>query len=184
MAISQIDNRQVNATLTQLVPLSELAPGEASSIRNQFIKRLVQIAALETKLSPDRLVVRDIRPKDDLDYTYQTWVETTGATESAYETMSTGTNVSDRWIGFFGVKVSLDPPVSLIKFNIGGGDRAIWSLDSLNPEDDMVGFSPAGVVIPPRAPYTISRYVVMATQQVTVVLKGVIVEVRGKVISP
>ena len=173
---------------THLIPDLELAPGEASSIRNNFIRKLVAVAQLELKVPFNSIVVRDIRPIDDLDYTYQTWTEATGATESAYETMSTGagtaTKERDRWIGIFGVRVSANPAVSLIKFNVGGGDRAIWSLASLRPEDDMVGYSPAGVVIPPSTQFTISRYVVQASTQVTVVLKGVVVEVRGRLISP
>ena len=179
---------KLNPIHTELIPASELAPGEISSIRNNFIRKLVGVAQLELKVPVDSIVVRDIRPLDDLDYTYQTWTESTGATESAYETMSTGAGTAakerDRWIGIFGVRVSADPAVSLIKFNVGGGDRAIWSLASLRPEDDMVGYSPAGVVISPSQQFTISRYVVQASTQVTIVLKGVVVEVRGRLISP
>lgn len=197
-------------THTQLIPASELAPGEISSIRNNFIKRLVQIASTELKLSPDKIVVRDIRPKDDLDYTYQHWSEETGTAAAVYETMTTGTGgtaTADRWIGIFGVmipKSSLEAvvetnpavlqdaaikvvehvPVSLIKFNIGGGDRAIWALEDLIASDDMVGFSPAGVVIPPSQPWTISRFVIKTEVIAYIVLKGVVVESRGRLISP
>ena len=173
---------------THLIPASELAPGEVSTLRNNFIRKLATIAAGELGMGLDKIVVRDIRPKDDLDYTYQTWSESTGTTESAYETMSAGTGSAavdrDRWIGFFGVKCDPDPAISLIKFNIGGGDRAIWSLASLLPEDGMVGFSPAGVVIPPSMPWTISRYVTQASQTKSLVLKGVVVEQIGKTVSP
>lgn len=182
--MSPVDNRQVNATFTQLIPVSELAPGEASSIRNQFIKKLVEIAASEMKKQLSDIVVRDLRPKSDLDYTYEQWTESTGATGDAYETMSTGTNGADMWIGIFGVKVEENCPVTMLKFNIGNGERAIWELESLKAEDDFVGFSPAGVVISPNSPYTISRYVRTINAAHTIVLKGVVVEARGKVISP
>ena len=176
--------RPIQATYTQLIPFSELANGEASSIRNNFIRKMVDVASGELKMTADRLVVRDIRPKDDLDYTYQTWSEETGSTVGTYETMTTGTNTTDRWIGFFGIKTDPNPPVSMIKFNIGGSDRAIWVIEGLKTEDDMTGFSPGGVVIPPSQPYTISRYVIQASYNALIVLKGIVVEPRGKVISP
>ncbi len=170
--------------MSQLVPSSELAPGEISSIRNEFIRKLAQIASAATGLPPNKLVVRDIRPKADLDYTYEDWKETCGATVSAYESMTTGTNGKDMWIGLFGVRIEAGCPISMLKFNVGSGDRAVWQLQSLRSQDDYVGFSPAGVVIPPSAPYTISRYVIQASQPAIIVLKGVVVERYGKVISP
>jgi len=188
--MSPVDNRQVNAqaTLTQLVPISELAPGEVSTIRNRFIRTICELAANELRLPITSLVVRDIRPKADLDYTYEDWGETTGTTADAYETMSTGTGsgVSDKWIGFYGVMVDKDclGNCTMLKFNIGNGDRAIWELESLKDEDNGVGFSPAGVVIPPNTPYTISRYVRNASSPARILLKGVVVEPRGKTISP
>lgn len=188
--MSPIPTRPILPTpiYTQLIPASELAPGEASSIRNNFVRRLVEVARLETKLPPDKMVVRDIRPKDDLDYSYQNWSEITGTTNNAYETMSTGagtaTKERDRWIGVFGLQISPDPPVALIKFNVGNSDRAVWSLTGLRPEDGMIGYSPAGVVIPSSTPFTISRYVIQPSLPVTIVLKGVVVEAIGRTVSP
>lgn len=175
----------LSAAQVQLIPASELAPGQAAAIRNTAIQQLITDASKATNYSPDRFVVRDIRPDTDLDYTYEDWAETTGATADAWETMTTGTNSDQRWIGFFGVKI--DPTsasVTSLKFNIGGSDRVILSLMALTENDGYVGFVPSVIVIPPNAPYTISRWVRSVSSVDKTVLKGVVVEPRGKVISP
>jgi len=171
------------AAITQLVPVDELAPGGAAAIRNQVTQALLAQAASEQRMPVERLVARDIRPGSDLDYGSETWEELTGATTGAYESMSTGTLADQRYVAFFGVQD--DSPVrtcSLLKFNIGGGDRAIWNLQNLGKE--RVGYSPSAIVIPPNGPYTISRYVTVANLGAYITLKGVVVEPRGKVVSP
>ena len=172
------------AALIELVPKDELSPGGAATIRTQVANALIAQAANELRIPAERLVVRDIRPLGDLDYTYETWRERTGSTVEAYETMTTGTMADQRYVAIYGVKD--DSPgrgcVSLIRLNIGGGDRAIWNLENLN--GDGVGYSPSAVVIPPNAPYTISRWVVIAAQLAHIILKGVVVEPRGKLVSP
>ena len=174
------------ATLTHLIPASELAQGQAGAIRNQVIEKMVAMASKEGNLAIDKLIVRDIRPAGDLDYGTEDWFENTGATTGTYETMTTGTSADGRWIGIYGIKDDSDTAgsCSMIKFNIGGADRVIWSLQSLNEDDGFVGISPAGVVIPQRTPYTISRYVIRASRAAHLVLKGVVVEARGLVVSP
>ena len=137
------------AAYSQLVPISELDPQGAAKIRNDITKQIVAMAVQGTNYPEDRFVVRDIRPAGDLDYTYEDWGEKTGATADAFETMTTGTNVDQRWICFYGVQVAADYlSCSQLKFNIGGSDRAIWSLQRLVLEDGFVGYSPAGIVIP------------------------------------
>ena len=173
------------ASETQLVPLSELAAGEVASIRNKIKDALVAKIAKELNKSPVDIVVRDIRAKGDLDYTYEDWFETTGATADTYETMSTGTMADQRWVALYGVKDDAEnQSCTQIKFNIGGGDRAIWHLQHLSEQDSMIGICPSGVVIPQNSPYTISRYVRSASARTHLVLKGFVVEPRGKVVSP
>jgi len=170
---------------TQLIPFAELAPGQAGAIRNEVIRSLIQQAISALKLAPGKLVVRDIRPAGDLDFGTEDWGETTGATTGAYETMSTGTMASDRFVGIYGIKDNSETPsVSALRFTIGGGERVIWVLQDLNEEQGKVGFCPTAVIIPPVTTYTISRYVISATSTSVLVLKGVVVEPRGKVISP
>ena len=168
-----------------LIPKTELAAGQAGAIRNEAIKRVLTLAMTQLKLAEDKLVVRDIRPKADLDYTYEGWRETTGSTAGAYETMTTGTMGEQRYVGIYGVKINADSlSCSMLKFNTGGGDRTFWSLEHLNEEDGYVGFSPFGIIIPQNAPYTISRYVMYASAAAPIVLKGFVVEPRGRVITP
>ena len=174
----------LQAALTQLVPNSEFAPGEMAGIRNELVKKVVQWASGELRKAPSQMVVRDIRPASDLSATYEDWSGVTGTTVDAYESLTTGTNSSERWIAFYGVTIMEDTPCSMLKFNIGGGDRAIWNIDGLKSHDDWTGVSPAGVVIPPSMPFVISRYVRQVTSSARIVLKGFVVEPRGKVISP
>lgn len=179
---------QLTPAYTQLIPISELSEGQAASIRNAVIQKLVSLANAQLAISPDKLVVRDIRALSDLDYTYEDWNEATGGTANAYETMSTGTMGDQRWVGIYGVMIAtlVDEglPCTALKFNIGGADRYIWQLQSLKPLDNRVGFCPSAVIIPQNTPYTISRYVRSINSTFLCVLRGVVVEPRGLVISP
>lgn len=173
------------ASLTHLIPLAELAPGQAGAIRNSIINKLVMDASKALNLGPDKLVVRDCRADTDLDYGFEDWGEVTGTTTAAYETMSTGTMGDQRWWGIFGVKIDDESlSVSSLRFSVGGGYRAIWHLQHLNSENGYVGLSPSGIVVPQNVIYTIERWVLQASMPAHVVLKGVIVEPRGRVISP
>lgn len=170
---------------TQLIPFSELAPNEVGAIRNGIIRRMLTMAMQSCSLPEEQFVVRDIRPKGDLDYTYEDWTEVTDATANQWETMSTGTMAVERWVGIFGIKADVDRfACTSVKFNVGGGDRVIWELEALRERDDMVGFCPSGIIIPQRTPYTISRYIRSLSSPCSLVLKGVVVEKRGRVISP
>ena len=170
---------------TQLIPASELAAGQAAFIRNEVIKKVVAMAVAKLNQLDKDIVVRDIRPKADLDYTYEDWGESTGSTANDYETMSTGTMGDQRWMAIYGVKVDPDSlSCSMLKFNVGGGDKVIWQLQSLGARDDYVGLTPFGIIIPPNTPYTISRYVRSVSAIANIMLKGVVIEPRGKVVSP
>jgi hypothetical protein len=171
--------------LTELIPFSELSQGQAAAIRTQVRDNVIQTALTQAKVSADRLVVRDIRPSADLGYTVEDWSLVTGATANAYETMASGTGATDRWIAIYGVKTRPDAlTASMLKFTIGGGDRAIWTLQQLSQEDDYIGISPTGIIIPALSPYVISRWVRVAKSASFIVMKGFVVETRGKVISP
>ena len=182
----------VLATLSQLVPFSELSPGQAGSIRNEIIKKVVAEAVARTKLAETQIVVRDIRAKDDLTlYSggsaagLEDWGALTDATANVYGTMATGIMADQRWMAFYGVKADKDAfACTAIRFTVGGSERVIWQLQALAEEDGFVGYCPAGVIIPPNTPYTIERFNREVTSSVKLVLKGVVVEPRGKVLSP
>ena len=182
----------MGATLSQLIPFSELAPGQAGAIRNELIKKMVAEAVARLRLPEERLIVRDIRAKEDLviyskgaDADVEDWGAVTGTTANVYETLATGTVDDQRWIGFYGVKASEEAfACSAIKFNVGGADRVIWQLQALNEDDGYVGFCPTGIIIPQNTIYTISRFVRDISSPVKLVLKGIVVEPRGRVVSP
>jgi len=176
-------------TETQLIPIQELATGQSASIRNGAIKAVLQKASIELKT--ENLMVRGIRPKSDLDYTYESWYERTGATAAAYETMSTGGTAAkdkDRYIGIYGVQdESSEINCPLIRITVGNSIKTIWSLQDLytdSGDGPRIGICPSVVIIPPSTPYTISRYVENTYSPARIVLKGFIVEKVGKTYSP
>ena len=174
-------------TETQLIPIQELATGQAASIRNGAIKAVVAKASSELKLAPEMLLVRGIQPKDDLNYTLATWYEVTGATAAAYETMDTGTMGTDRYVGIYGVQdESSEINCPKIRIKVGNSIKAIWMLQDLYSDGDAprIGISPSVVIIPPNQVYTIERYVENASSPARIVLKGFVVERIGKVLSP
>jgi len=82
-------------------------------------------------------------------------------------------------------------PISLVKFTIGGGIRAIWDISCTNAYDDMVAFSPSAVIIPQNSAFDVSFYkkdtvgggASSAEVPVFLQMAGVTVEPRGKLIS-
>jgi hypothetical protein len=175
------------ATEIQLIPFGELATGQAAGIRNGARNAVVLQAARELRLAPTKLLVRDIDPLTDLDYSYASWHEKTGTTANVYETMSTGTMADMRYVGIYGVQDDSEAiNVSKIKINVGGSDKAIWFLENLYSVNGgpRIGFSPSVVIIPQRKLYTISRYVLVASSPAPIVLKGFVVEAYGRLLSP
>ena len=107
----------MGATLSQLIPIQELTPGQIGAIRNGAINYVVALAAKELSMSEDKLVVRDIRPKDDLalygasgtdaaaafnSWYYDCSAETVGSYESICS--ATGTMGDQRYVAIFGVR--------------------------------------------------------------------------------
>ena len=171
-----------------LIPEAELATGQAAAIRNAARKAVVEKASVELKVAPEDLLVRDINPKTDLDYSRATWDEKTGTTADAYETMSTGTMTDKRYMGIYGVKdTSSCLSVTLLKITVGNSIKAIWNLENLyssNSGEVRNGFCPSVVIIPQNVPYTISRYVIQTDSPAQIALRGFVVEKVGKVLTP
>lgn len=182
----------ITATQIQLVPFSELAPGQAGVIRNKIIEAIVKEATERLRMPEDKLIVRDIRAKDDLviytggsDGGIEDWAGVTEATANVYETMATGTVADRTWIGIYGVKADKDAfACTAIRFTIGGAEKVIWQLQALNEADDYVGLCPSGIIMPQNVIYTIERFNRYLSSPIRLVLKGVVVEPRGLVVSP
>ena len=196
---------QEEATNTLLIPIEELPPGSLGAIRRQVTENLIIMAATQLKVSPNDLVARDIRPQSDLDWGSNTdfgtaviteiWNITCAAT-TGYQNIIVTTNntmADQRWVAIFGVRdmkscfaTKITQAISLLKITVGNSVKAIWDITKLYAyKMNPVGVSPSVVVIPQNTQYQFAGYLVTNAQPVCwVSLEGVVVEPRGKVISP
>ena len=201
------------AALTQLVPIAELPPGAITSIRNEVIKGVLAIASSELNIPEEKLVVRDLRFVEDLQMyasgttaaSINDWVFTTAAsTVTGFVTITGEKTMGDqRYVAIFGVRdlrmaygvkqaaatipASLSQVVSLLKISVGGADRVIWDLCKIQSyPNELVGVSPFAVLIPQNAAFNIYIYKANGVASVVsnIMLEGVVVEPRGKVVSP
>lgn len=172
---------------THLIPIQELTPGAVGAIRNQVINNLVAQVSKELNLPAEKLVVRDVLPKTDLqmyalvgtDATTEMWGITGAGTTTGYVAMSgTKTMGDQRYVALFGVRDrgmhhgpsgSATVPitgvypykevVSLIKINVGGADKVTWDISCIRAyADNNVAFTPSAVIIPQNASFVISYY--------------------------
>jgi len=214
-----------DVAMTNLVPIQEMAPGAVTAIRSGVISALVAMAARELNMPASQLVVRDVRPLADLqlystittDSTSERWGYAATGTTIGYTAINSNTKtMSDqRFVALFGVRdvhgfavsgsatlppltglAMAQPTVSLIKVNVGGGDKALWDVSCMYAyQEARAAFTQGAVVIPQNATYVISYYrrgnlqVGVPSAPVTdeiswLQLIGVVVEPRGKVISP
>lgn len=169
---------------TQLIPTAELAPGAVSAIRDTIISKLVALAAIELKKSPEELVVRDLRPFSDLAWatgpapaivaalTKDFWHFTFGddaANINAFFAMvaaASAVMADGRFVAIYGVKdlrlaqtVPIKQALSELKLHVGGNDRVIWDLQNMQAyPNQLSAICPSAVIIPPRTSYQIHGY--------------------------
>ena len=208
----------MGVALTQLIPIVELTPGQVGHIRNSVINRVIAEAAKELRMEPDKLVVRDVRPVGDLQMLYSTGVDATTenwyynatATTNGYQSVTGDKTMGDqRWVALFGVRdfrcnlgglLTATVPctsgvvndlsrVSLIKINVGGGDKVMWDSKGMQAyQQAPVAITPSAVIIPQNTIFNISYYKAMTVVSdcgaFTMQLIGVAVEPRGRLISP
>ena len=76
--------------------------------------------------------------------------------------------------------------VSFLKIIVGGADKVIWDISSIQSYGDLVGFSPSPVIIPQNTQYQIQFQfnTTIAGIRAWLQLIGVVVEPRGRVLSP
>lgn len=227
----------MTVAMTQLIPIKEMLPVTVGAIRNQVIEALVAQASHELNLPATDLVVRDVRPFNDLQMysggttasTVDTWAfDTTTTAAAAFVTVTGAKQMGDqRYVAIWGVRdlknaqglhstsMGTNPSVLLlpitgtvhaasfadmwpqvvnqVKINVGGSDKVLWDLTGMYAyKDDCCGISPGAVIIPQNASYNIyyqlRGHIVNTTaapgQSARIQLIGVVVEPRGKVISP
>lgn len=202
-----------NVTLT---PVSELAAGQVSAVRNAVMEAVIALAARELSMDESNLVVRDIRPYTDLKFGANTDYMATASTVDvwgsfkssdtyivsgsggAYEDAVTdATTMGDnKFVAIYGVRdgrVSIGAAaphigiqdVTLIRFNVGNAYRAIWDLSKVQCYRNAVaGITSSAIVIPQRAPYQISPYLLNGGDEVWLQLMGFVVEPIGFTVSP
>lgn len=202
----------MNAELLQLIPAQELAAGQVGAIRNQVAKGLVAKAAAELKMSPDNLVVRDIRPQADLDWasdanatdglastaiTVDRWDFTSDASLTGYlsNIVSGSRTMHDqRFMAIYGLRDSRmsepTPPLmqcTLWKIVVGNSTKVIWDMSKCYAyKTKAIGICPSAVIIPQNAQFCIYGYLPASAGSAVswVSVEGIIVEPRGLVISP
>ena len=201
------------AANTLLSPIKELATGQLSAIRNSAIDAVVNLASRELAMPQEKLVVREIRPYTDLGmYAVTTVLDTASAADrwgsffhaaGAVNSPASGGNyvssctvsktiADNTYIGIYGVRDSRGGmatvtanAVTLIKFNIGNADKAIWDLTKAQLYyDGAVAVSPSVIVMPPLAPIVISLYLHANNVEIYLQLMGFVVEPVGLVITP
>lgn len=146
--------------------------------------------------------------------TTEMWVYVATGTTVGYVTVGTGTMGDERYVALYGVRdrrlnlgatgsgtlkvaqTRAKPVISAIKVNVGGADKVQWDISSLaGYSDGNVGVTPSPVIIPQNTAYTISYYrqgdvavgilTAPATDEIAYLqLMGIVVERRGKLISP
>lgn len=105
----------------------------------------------------------------------------------------------DRYVAIYGVKdmrMSLASPIaqalSMLKINVGGNDKVIWDLQSMQAYPNALSAvcPPPGVIIPPSTAFQIYGYGGLSDDGGStdiasyIVLEGIVVEPKGKVLSP
>ena len=218
--------------ITQLIPIKEMTPGAVGAIRNQVIEALVAQVSRELSLPVDRLVVRDVRPFNDLQMysggttnsTTDTWgFDTSTVTAAAFTTVTGAKSMGDqRYVALYGIRdlkfavgihatsmgtdattiygaagVALGAQwpqiVNQVKINVGGADKVIWDLSAMYAyPTELVAFCPSAVIIPQNISFNIyyqmrghlTNTALAAGARAMLQLIGVVVEPRGKVISP
>jgi len=199
MAVNEVND----VTLT---PAAELAPGAIGAIRTQVTKALLAKASRELQMPESELVVRDIRPQADLDWgsntnfanaavTTEIWWITTDSSNTGYQeiiTSASTTMADQRFVAIYGIRDSrynlntiTGPCVSLVKIQVGNSIKAIWDLEQLSCyRKNMVGLSSSAVIIPQNTQFQIFGYITDLSIITDLQLEGIVVEPRGKVLSP
>ena len=200
------------AKLTQLIPYEELTVGQVGAIRNMVVKNLLALASKELKMPTTNLVVRDIRPQADLDWasdanatdglaasavTTDIWQFTTDASLSGYLSciVSASRVMGDqRFVAIYGMRDSrmalaspTAPQCTLWKLVVGNSTKAIWDSEKLQAyRNNISGITPSAVIIPQNVQWNIYGYLPDGAGNVVtyVNLEGIIVEPRGRVVSP
>lgn len=198
----------MTAINTLLIPVEELPAGSLGAIRNEVTKNLINLASTQLKISPDLLIARDIRPYSDLAWcthanfvtsalTTDIWNATTDGALTGFQEMISTTSSANvmtdqRFVAIYGVRdmrtcfaTQVTQAISLLKIEVGTSTKAIWDTTKLSCyKKNPVGVCPSAIIIPQNTSYQFYGYIIAVSTVCWVSLEGVVVEPRGKVISP
>ena len=202
------------ARQVQSIPVAELAPGAVTKLRNDAIADVLAMASSELGLPEDKLVVRDLRPYSDLAWCTTTNVVTSALTTDRWDatsddskvygqfvgcvTAASTTMANERFVVITGVRdmrlcqtTAIEPTLSMIKINVGGNDQCLWDLCNMYAYPlSMAAVCPRGIIIPQDTDYQIYLYGGLSDDGGStnvaqyIQLEGVVVERKGKVLSP
>ncbi|MBA7711518.1 hypothetical protein ES703_120484 [subsurface metagenome] len=180
---------------SQLIPVTQLKAERIDAIRKAAKDRLLELA--EAALGKDkRLIIRDLTPLD-LEATNNEWVETSGTDNQWSDTTITGTLADNRFVVIIGVKIidgHTTPPISALKFTVGGSEVARWDMypafklyilttsGAINHENPLC-IAEAPIFISQNIPFTVAEYVLETTTAYVAALIGLVCEPEGKVLK-
>lgn len=101
-----------------------------------------------------------------------------------HQTSMGGTGMTDM-IGATSSVMPAAQVVSFIKLIVGGSDKVIWDLSSMQPYENLAAFTNSPVIIPQNTQYQIQYQfnMIIAGIRAYIQLIGVIVEPRGRTIN-
>jgi len=194
---------------TLLIPVEELPPGSLGAIRRQVTENLFNIVSTQLKVSRDTLIARDIRPQSDLDWgsgaaaaeftdsevTTEIWNITTDTAVTGYAKMITAASTimeDQRWIAIYGLRdmkscfaTIVTQAITLFKITVGNSVKAIWDTSKiLAYKNNPIGICPSPIIIPQNTQFQFEGYILNTSTVCWVSLEGVVVEPKGKAISP
>lgn len=188
-----VGNPTMVSVLTQI---AQLPPERIDGIKTATMRKLLELA--EAALPGKKLIIRDLTPLD-LALTNNEWTETSGASDNTWaDTSITGTLADDRWVAILGIKIlsgHTTPPISALKFTVGGSEVARWDLykafatyilttSGAVQHDNPECITEGPIIITKNTPFTVAEYVIEASTAYKPVLFGFVCESEGKTIKP
>jgi hypothetical protein len=179
-----------------LVPKDEIPLDRLDGIKSAAVRMLLQKA--EEALPGKELVIRDLTPQD-LELSNNEWTETSGSSDNAWDdtTVASKTIDDNKFVAIVGCKVlsgHTTPPISALKFTVGGSEVARWDLykafrvytltsSGAVQHDNPVCYTEGPIIITQNMSLTISEYVIEASTAYKLAFVGYVCEPEGKTLK-
>ena len=114
------------------------------------------------------------------------------------DSSSANVMADSRWVAIYGIKdlrmclaTAIARALTFLRINVGGNDRVIWDLSVIQSYPEaMAAICPSAVLIPQNVEYMIDFYGGLSNDGSStdvnsyIMVEGVVVEPKGKVLSP